>query len=96
MKILLVLADFWLPEFKFGPGRCAMALAKASWYWVTAARNTALIAEWCEDISTSLSESDERGKVAYESFRKRLQELGWIVGRNLNIDHRWEAKAIQI
>ncbi|MGA8624800.1 MAG: hypothetical protein WB686_08700, partial [Pseudolabrys sp.] len=64
MKILRVLADVLLPDFKFGPGRCAMALAKASWYWVTAARNTALIAEWCEDFSTSLSESDERGKVA--------------------------------
>jgi putative pyruvate formate lyase activating enzyme len=54
MKILRVLADVLLPDFKFGPGRCAMALAKASWYWVTAARNTALIAEWCEDFSTSL------------------------------------------
>ena len=33
---------------------------------------------------TSLSEGDERGKAAYESFRKRLEELGWIVGRNLH------------
>ena len=96
MKILRVLAHVRLPDFKFGPGRCAMALAKTPWYWETVTRNLALIAEWCEDFSTSLSESDERGKVAYESFRKRLQELGWIVGRNLNIDHRWEAKAIQI
>jgi putative tryptophan/tyrosine transport system substrate-binding protein len=38
---------------------------------------------------TSLSDGDERGKAAYESFRKRLEELGWIVGRNLHIDHRW-------
>jgi hypothetical protein len=28
MKILHLLTDVWLPDFKFGPGRCAMALAK--------------------------------------------------------------------
>jgi putative pyruvate formate lyase activating enzyme len=28
MKILRVLADVWLPDFKFGPDRCAMTLAK--------------------------------------------------------------------
>jgi putative pyruvate formate lyase activating enzyme len=28
MKILRVLTDVWLPDFKFGPGRCAMTLAK--------------------------------------------------------------------
>ena len=27
MKILRVLTDVWLPDFKFGPGRCAMTLA---------------------------------------------------------------------
>jgi putative pyruvate formate lyase activating enzyme len=28
MKILRILTDVWLPDFKFGPGRCAMTLAK--------------------------------------------------------------------
>ena len=51
MKILRVLADVWLPDFKFGPGRCAMALAKTPWYWETVTRNIALIAEWGEDFS---------------------------------------------
>jgi putative pyruvate formate lyase activating enzyme len=51
MKILHVLADVWLPDFKFGPGRCAMALAKTPWYWETVTRNIALIAEWGEDFS---------------------------------------------
>ncbi|MGA7386945.1 MAG: radical SAM protein, partial [Pseudolabrys sp.] len=51
MKILRVLADVWLPDFKFGPGRCAMALAKTPWYWETVTRNLALIAEWGEDFS---------------------------------------------
>ena len=32
MKILRVLTDVWLPDFKFGPGRCAMTLAKTPWY----------------------------------------------------------------
>jgi putative pyruvate formate lyase activating enzyme len=51
MKILRVLTDVWLPDFKFGPGRCAMALAKTPWYWETVTRNLALIAEWGEDFS---------------------------------------------
>jgi putative pyruvate formate lyase activating enzyme len=51
MKILRVLTDVWLPDFKFGPGRCAMSLAKTPWYWETVTRNIALIAEWGEDFS---------------------------------------------
>jgi putative pyruvate formate lyase activating enzyme len=51
MKILRLLTDVWLPDFKFGPGRCAMALAKTPWYWETVTRNLALIAEWGEDYS---------------------------------------------
>ena len=51
MKILRVLTDVWLPDFKFGPGRCAMALAKTPWYWETVTGNLALIAEWGEDYS---------------------------------------------
>jgi putative pyruvate formate lyase activating enzyme len=51
MKILRVLTDVWLPDFKFGPGRCAVALAKTPWYWETVTRNLALIAEWGEDYS---------------------------------------------
>jgi putative pyruvate formate lyase activating enzyme len=51
MKILRVLTDVWLPDFKFGPGRCAMTLSKTPWYWETVTRNIALIAEWGEDLS---------------------------------------------
>ena len=51
MKILRVLTDVWLPDFKFGPSRCAMSLAKTPWYWETVTRNIALIAEWGEDFS---------------------------------------------
>jgi putative pyruvate formate lyase activating enzyme len=51
MKILRVLTDVWLPDFKFGPGRCGMTLAKTPWYWETVTRNIALLAEWGEDFS---------------------------------------------
>jgi putative pyruvate formate lyase activating enzyme len=51
MKILRVLTDVWLPDFKFGPGRCAMTLAKTPWYWETVTRNIALVADWGEDFS---------------------------------------------
>ena len=51
MRILRILTDVWLPDFKFGPGRCAMALAKTPWYWETVTRNLALLDEWGEDFS---------------------------------------------
>jgi putative pyruvate formate lyase activating enzyme len=51
MKILRVLTDVWLPDFKFGPGRCATTLAKTPWYWETVTSNIALIAEWGEDFT---------------------------------------------
>ena len=43
MKILRILADVWLPDFKFGPGRCAMTLAKTPHYWETVTHNIALL-----------------------------------------------------
>jgi putative pyruvate formate lyase activating enzyme len=51
MKILRVLTDVWLPDFKFGPGRCAMTLAKTPWYWETVTRNILLLDGWGEDFS---------------------------------------------
>jgi putative pyruvate formate lyase activating enzyme len=51
MKILRILADVWLPDFKFGPGRCAMTLAKTPWYWETVTHNIALLDDWGEDYS---------------------------------------------
>ncbi|MGH6953640.1 MAG: radical SAM protein [Alphaproteobacteria bacterium] len=51
MKILRLVTDVWLPDFKFGPGRCAMTLAKTPWYWETVTGNLALIREWGEDFT---------------------------------------------
>ncbi len=51
MRLLRVLIDVWLPDFKFGPGRCAMTLANTPWYWETVTRNMGLLAQWGEDFS---------------------------------------------
>jgi len=51
MKILRILTDVWLPDFKFGPDRCAMTLAKTPWYWDIVTRNISLLDEWGEDFS---------------------------------------------
>jgi putative pyruvate formate lyase activating enzyme len=51
MKSLRILIDVWLPDFRFGPGRCAMTLAKTPWYWETVTRNIALLCDWGEDFS---------------------------------------------
>ena len=40
---------------------------------------------------TALDENDAEVQAWYTTFRKRLQELGWVIGRNLQIDHRWAA-----
>ena len=34
-RILRLLMDVWLPDFKFGPGRCAITLARTPRYWET-------------------------------------------------------------
>ena len=51
MRILRILIDVWLPDFKFGPGRCAVRLARTSWYWETVTGNLALIHDWGEDFT---------------------------------------------
>jgi putative pyruvate formate lyase activating enzyme len=51
MKILRVLTDVWLPDFKFGPGRCAINLARTPRYWETVTENIALVAGWGEDFT---------------------------------------------
>jgi len=51
MRILRLLTDVWLPDFKFGPGRCAMTLARTPWYWETVTGNLDLIRAWGEDFT---------------------------------------------
>ncbi len=51
MKILRLLIDVWLPDFKFGPGRCAVTLARTPHYWETVTRYMKLIHDWGEDFT---------------------------------------------
>jgi putative pyruvate formate lyase activating enzyme len=50
MHILRSLMDAWLPDFKFGPGKCAQDLSRTPWYWDTVTNNLKLIHEWDEDF----------------------------------------------
>jgi putative pyruvate formate lyase activating enzyme len=51
MRILRVLIDVWLPDFKFGPGRCAITLAHTPRYWETVTGNLELIHRWGEGLT---------------------------------------------
>src|SRR5262249_38000572 len=51
MKLLRLLMDVWLPDFKFGPGRCAVTLSRTSWYWETVTENLKLLRDWGEDFT---------------------------------------------
>lgn len=50
MHVLCPLMDAWLPDFKFGPGKCALDLSRTPWYWNTVTNNLRLIHEWGEDF----------------------------------------------
>jgi putative pyruvate formate lyase activating enzyme len=51
MKILRLLMDVWLPDFKFGPGKCAVTLSRTPWYWQTVTDNLKMIYDWGEDFT---------------------------------------------
>ena len=40
-------------------------------------------------VAMHMSSDDPEGQVRLAAFRQALQELGWTVGRNLQIDYRW-------
>ena len=44
-------------------------------------------------VLLAFPESDLEGQSRVAAFQTSLQELGWIVGRNLQIDYRWSAGA---
>jgi putative pyruvate formate lyase activating enzyme len=50
MSVLRSLMDAWLPDFKFGPGKCALELSRTPWYWDTVTNNLRLIHGWGEDF----------------------------------------------
>ena len=51
MRLLRLLMDIWLPDFKFGPGECAKELSRTPWYWETVTGNLKLIHGWGEEFT---------------------------------------------
>ena len=51
MQILRLLMDVWLPDLKFGPGRCAVTLSRTPWYWDTVTGNLELLHAWGEEFT---------------------------------------------
>ena len=51
MRLLRLTMDVWLPDFKFGPGRCALELARTGWYWETVTGNLLKLRDWGEDFT---------------------------------------------
>jgi len=50
-RLLRLVMDAWLPDFKFGPGRCALALARTRCYWETVTGNLLRLREWDEEYT---------------------------------------------
>jgi putative tryptophan/tyrosine transport system substrate-binding protein len=42
-------------------------------------------------VCANLSAADREGQARNKAFLQTLQQLGWTVGRNVQIDHRWAA-----
>ena len=51
MRLLRVLMDVWLPDHKFGPGRCAITLARTPHYWETVNAHLVRLRDWGEDFT---------------------------------------------
>jgi ABC-type uncharacterized transport system substrate-binding protein len=46
-------------------------------------------------VLNGLAETDAETQTYDAAFRKRLDELGWIDGRNIHIDYRWGAGSVE-
>ena len=46
-------------------------------------------------VHRPLAETDPEVQTYDAAFRKRLDELGWIDGRNIHIDYRWGAGSVE-
>ncbi len=51
LKLLRVLMDVWLPDHKFGPGRCSIELARTPRYWETVNAHLLRLRDWGEDFT---------------------------------------------
>ena len=62
----------------------------AAWPVVARAQQSGVVRRL--GILATWPETDAEGQARIAAFRQRLQELGWIDGRNLRIDIRWSAE----
>src|SRR6516162_7111825 len=46
-------------------------------------------------VLNSLAETDVEARAWDTAFRKRLNELGWIEGRDVQLDYRWAAGDVE-
>jgi len=46
-------------------------------------------------VMTDTAENNPEGQARVAALRQRLQELGWIEGRNLMVDYRWSEANIE-
>jgi len=45
-------------------------------------------------VLMNLASDDAEGQARLAAFHQGLQQLGWTVGRNVQIDYRWGAAAL--
>jgi len=40
-------------------------------------------------VLIALTENNSEGQVRVQAFKRELEQLGWVDGRNIRIDYRW-------
>jgi putative ABC transport system substrate-binding protein len=57
--------------------------------WPLAARAQRPDRMWRIGVLMNLAESDPQGQALLAAFRQRVRDLGWVEGRNIQIEYRW-------
>src|ERR1700684_3651198 len=68
--------------------------ATAAWSVAAHAQQTERVGR--VGVRPSSAESDQEGQSAVAAFREELRKLGWIEGRNCEIDIRWAAADVEL
>jgi putative tryptophan/tyrosine transport system substrate-binding protein len=66
-------------------------LGGATAAWPLAARTQQRERVWRIGVLANLASDDAEGQARLAAFHQGLQQLGWTVGRNVQIDYRWGA-----
>src|ERR1700694_2083245 len=76
---------------KIGRRKFISALGGAAAVWPLAARAQQGDQARRIGVLNLLGETDPEAQFWDTAFRKRLDELGWVDGRNIRLDYRWAA-----